>query len=226
MSEEMMVTGLSDAALEAEVQARAVAVREERAAMIKRCSHTYRAALSWVSIRDEADLAELLERVDREMGSGEFWLARIGLIAQTDPLLVMTLSAIRQKWLEEYQVSTTPEKLLVDQAMIALYHQLRLHELAGNVQGRAEHDFFGTEPLRAVDVGHRDGVKQYEVDEHLRRVDERLLSAMARCHRMISSSLRLLARWKRPGRVTIHNEGQVNLGAQQVNVTAPRRKRV
>jgi len=211
------------AVVEAEMREREQEQRKERAEMIRRCSHTYRAALSWASIRDEQELAELLERVDAEMASGRFWLSRLGLSAQTDPMLTLTLSAIRQRWLEEYAVTTIPERILVDQAMIALYHQLRLHELAGNLEGRTEHEFFGTEPLRAVNLSTHDAISQYEVDEHLKRTSEKLMSAIARCHRMVMSSLRMLARWKRPDRVMIHNDGQVNLGVQQVNV-APRRR--
>lgn len=200
----------------------AVTMRNERNEMVRKCSHRYRAALSWASIHNEEELDALIQQVETQMASGDFWLGRIGLVAQTDPVLVMALMAIRQRWLEEFDVASVSERLLVDQAMIALYHQLRLHEFIGNVQGRVEHDFFGVEPLLAVNRSSLAGVPQYQVDDHLRRIDERLLTAITRCHRMIASSLRLLVRMKGMRQLTIHNEGQVNLAQQQVNViTAP-----
>lgn len=217
---ELFASKEEEEAFEAEVRERALAIRQQNTDMVHRCAHRFRAALAWASIRDEEHLAELASKVENDMASGDFWLARIGLIAQTDPELVFTLRIIRQQWLDEFQAVSMPERILVDQAMIALYHYLRLHEMTGNIQGLAEHDFFGVEPLRAVSFD-RDGIRQYEVDEHLKKIAGELLTSMARCHRMITSSLRELVRWKRTPWVKIHNEGQLNLGHQQLNLATP-----
>lgn len=188
--------------------------------VVKRCRHDYRAVLQWARISTVEDIERLIVAAGESLDSGDFWLARLGRVAETDAELVMALLCIRMRWVEELGQPTTAERILLDQVLLALYHELRLHEFIGNVQARAEHGYFGDEPLRAVNVTARAGVDQYEVDEHLRRINERMLPALERCQRMIIRSLTALQA-QRGHQLTIHHAGQVNLAQQQLIVGTP-----
>lgn len=188
-------------------------------AAVKRCQHVYRAALDWVGIERAGGIDYYIEQVGRDLDSGEFFLTRVGRIAQTDPALVIALLVIRMRWIEEYQIAGSMEKFLIDQTLIAFYHQLRLHELIGNVEARAEHEFFGEKPLK-YDEFDRRGHHQYKVDDYLQRINERLLPAIERCQRMLIRSLREM-RLARITRLTIQHVDQVNLAQQQLIAAMP-----
>jgi hypothetical protein len=181
---------------------------------IRRCQHKYRAALDAIGVCDQDAFLYYLDRAGNELDSGEFFLSRLGRLSETDPLLSMAMLVIRIRWIEEYDAAGSAEKLLIDQALIAFYHMLRLHELAGNIEARAEHEFFGEAPLRWAEWD-RKGVCQTQADEYLHRVSERLLPAIERCQRMLTRSLREL-RACRATRLTIAHAEQVNVAQQQI----------
>jgi hypothetical protein len=186
---------------------------------VKRCQYVYRAALDWVGINSEGDIYQYLERVAGELDSGEFFLARIGRIAHTDPSLTIALLVMRMRWIEEFHAVGMAEKILIDQALIALYHQLRLTELIGNAEARAEYQFFGDKPLKYEELDRRGG-HQYKVDEYLDRLREAQMPALDRCQRMVIRSLRELRRYRDP-RLTIQHAEQVNVARQQLVTTVP-----
>jgi hypothetical protein len=188
-------------------------------ATVKRCQHVYRAALDWVGINHAGGIDHYIEQVGHDLDSGEFFLRSVGRIAQTDPALVIALLVMRMRWIEEFNAAGSMEKFLIDQTLIAFYHQLRLHELIGNVEARAESEYFGDKPLRTCD-GHQTRDEQYLVDKYLRRINERLLPALERCQRMLIRSLREM-RMTRITRLTIQHVNQVNLGQQQIVHGAP-----
>jgi hypothetical protein len=186
---------------------------------VKRCRHVYRAALDWVGINSDGGITHYIEQVGRDLDSGEFFLTRIGRIAQTDPALVIALLVIRMRWIEEFQAVGSAEKFLIDQTLIAFYHQLRIHEMLGNAEARAEYQFFGDQPLKYEEMDRR-GMSQYKVDEYLSRLSERLLPALERCQRMAIRSLREL-RMSRITRLTIQHVSQLNLAQQQLVAALP-----
>lgn len=208
-----------DATLLAEYHARQAVVRQTYRENLSRCRHQYAAALNWVRVTDDAEFDRLLGDAANEVDNGSFWLSRVGRVAETDPGLTLALLAIRMKWVEELGATTLTERLLIDQALIALYHELRIHQFIGDVQARAEYDYFGTEPLRGVNTSAREGMPQFEVDEHLRTVHERLLPSLERCQRMLIRAIRELKTHRAP-RPTIRHANQVNL-AHQMLVTTP-----
>ncbi|OPZ83453.1 MAG: hypothetical protein BWY76_02271 [bacterium ADurb.Bin429] len=189
---------------------------------VKRCQHVYRAVLDWVGIRNAGGIDHYIEEVGRDLDSGEFFLTRIGRIAQTDPALVIALLVIRMRWIEEFQAVGSAEKFLIDQTLIAFYHQLRIHEMLGNAEARAEAQFFGDQPLQHDELDRR-GLSQYKVDEYLSRLAERLLPALERCQRMAIRSLREL-RMSRITRLTIQHVSQLNLAQQQLVAALPVRE--
>lgn len=183
---------------------------------ITRCQHEFRGILEWAGVIDARHVEALLEYAGEQLDSGEFFLSRIGRVCETDPALAIALLVIRTRLQQEYALQDGMEQLLLDQAMMALYHQLRLHEMIGNVEARAEAKFFGDEPLRAVNERYSDYEKQFDVDEHLRRMRERLLPALDRCQRMLLRSLRELRLLRMQPPCTIHHAQQVNVAHQQI----------
>lgn len=182
---------------------------------VRRCQYRYRAILDWAQFHGSSeDFMRAFERAAQDIESGEFFFTRIGRVAETDPSLVMALLVLRLRLIEEYDTQNVLERMLIDQALIAFYHQIRLHELAGNVEARAEHAFFGDTPLRWAEWD-RHGGYQTQADEYLRDINQRLLPAIERCQRMLMRSLREL-RKLRSHHLTIHSAQQVNVARQQV----------
>ena len=134
----------------------------------------------------------MLEYVTGAYISGEFFLTNLSLFFEVTPELALTIYHLRQEWITQYELNTVPELLLLDQAMLAYFHTIRLNN---------EFDGFVAE----------DAVKQLQ---------ERLMPLMERFNLMFLRNLRAMRELKtNPVNINIGRAGQVNVGQQQVNVS-------
>ena len=53
---------------------------------------------------------------------GKFFLNHIGLWLEVTPVLAITVFNLRREWIKQYELTSVPEILLVDQAMLAYFH--------------------------------------------------------------------------------------------------------
>jgi hypothetical protein len=89
------------------------------------------------------------------------------------------LLLLRKRWLDEFNLTGIMESLLVDEALMALYHQLRLNGLLAAAS-------------RAVmsDLDNTEGVQPYPVQDA--QLERRVLLALSTCQQMIVRSINIL----------------------------------
>jgi hypothetical protein len=190
-----------------------------------RLQHDARACYSamdgWAGVKSEADWQAKIEQADEHLATGRFLLDQMGAERYLEPHLMAALIVLRRRIITELRIDGGADLMLLDMALIAYYHQLRLNGWIGNFASLLEADAFGLEgpkaKLRGKYGAQVDGLK---VEDIIARIGEQLLPLMDRCNRLMLRNLRALRdpRQRPAASVTIGAAGQVNVGAQQVNV--------
>jgi hypothetical protein len=121
-----------------------------------------------------------------------------------------------------YEVTTVPELLLLDQAMLAYFHTVRLSNQIADMLSIAETDLQYPEALH-VKIKERDGSSELDgfmAEDAIKQLQERLMPLVERFSQMFLRNLRALRELKtNPININIGQAGQVSVGQQQVNVS-------
>jgi hypothetical protein len=202
-----------------EVYQRGLAQRQQRLRTDAQAS--FRALDGWCRVKDEADWLAMVDKAEEGLATGRFLIDRLGAERHLDPEMMAALIVLRRRLICEYQVTGAADLLLIDSVLTAYYHQLRINGWVGNFASLIEAEFFGEEGPRAK-LRERYGyqVEGLKVEDFIHRVGEELLPLLDRCNRLMMRNLRALRdpRQRPAASVSIASVGQVNVGAQQVNV--------
>src|SRR3712207_6674487 len=96
------------------------------------------------------------------------------------------LLVLRRRLIIEHQATTAEELILIDSALIAYHHQLRLNGWIGNLALLVEHDFFGSDgPRVKLREHYGPQVEALQVEERLVRIGEQLLPLLDRSNRLL-----------------------------------------
>jgi len=117
-----------------------------------------------------------------ELRAGAPWLLALVRAGEIDEEMLPLLLLLRKRWLDEFRLFGITETLLVDQALLSLYHQLRLNGLLALAQ-RAS--------LRALDAAPMEDVAAAPSEEN-GMSQRRLILALAACQQMLVRNLRTL----------------------------------
>jgi hypothetical protein len=202
-----------------EVYQRGLAERQERLRTDARASH--RAMDGWGRVKDQAAWVEMVQQADEGLATGRFLVDHLGAERYLEPELMATLIALRRRLVCEHRVSSAADLLLVDSALIAWYHTLRINGWIGNFALLIEHEFFQMEgPTAKLRKRYGSGVESLKAEDMVLRIGEQLLPLLDRLNRLMLRNLRALRdpRQRPAPNVTIGAAGQVNVGAPQVNV--------
>ena len=194
----------------------------ERQKQLRTDAHaSWRAMDGWCRVKDEDAWLEMVDQAEEGLATGRFLIDRLGAERHLDPEMMAALIVLRRRLICEYQVTGAADLLLIDSLLMAYYHQLRINGWVGNFASLIESEFFGEEGPRAK-LRHKHGyqVDGLKVEDYIHRVGEELLPLLDRCHRLMLRSLRALRdpRQRPAASVSIASVGQVNVGAQQMNV--------
>jgi hypothetical protein len=201
------------------VYERGLAERQNRLHTDARAS--FRAMDGWCRVKDEDAWLEMVDEAEEGLATGRFLIDRLGAERHLDPEMMAALIVLRRRLICEYQVTGAADLLLIDSILTAYYHQLRINGWVGNFASLIESEFFGEEGPRAkLRQKHGYQVDGLKVEDYIHRVGEELLPLLDRCHRLMLRSLRALRdpRQRPAASVSIASVGQVNVGAQQLNV--------
>jgi hypothetical protein len=180
-----------------------------------------RALQGWGSIRDQADWNKAVEDADKGLDRGLFLLERLGAERYLDPQLMAVLLVLRRRLVDETGAHTALEYMLIDSAVMAYYHQLKINGWIGNFSALLESEFFGKESLTAKLKGYygSDNVRGLRVEDIVHRLGEELFPLLDRANRLMLRNLKALHELKLPPHpnVTIEQAAQVNVAQQQVN---------
>jgi hypothetical protein len=127
----------------------------------------------------------MLEKAGDDIGNGRFIVRQLGAERYLDPDTVAVLITLRQNLLAEIPKASTIDILMVDTAVIAYYNFLRIQGWVGNLSLVVERGLFGQAPQDDI----HGPKKVEEINNHLRRLDETMLSLQDRYHKMMTRSL-------------------------------------
>jgi hypothetical protein len=184
---------------------------------------SWRAMDGWAAVESREEWEQVVARADDDYGRGAFLLERLGAHRYLDPPLMATLLSLRRRLVEEHGATTAAELMLIDSAMIAFYHQLRVTDWIGDLSIWLEREFFGIQGLTAK-LRDRHGygaesIRGLKAEDIVERLVERLVPLLDRSNRMLLRNLKALKALREPSTpsVSIGAAGQVNVATAQVN---------
>ncbi len=181
----------------------------------------YSAMEGWQRVTSQEDWERTLAVAGSDLYRGRFLIEMLGAERYLEPERMAVLITLRKAWIEEYRVSTAPELMLVDSAIIAFHNQLRAQRIIGNLHSTIEHEFFARDTPTAK-VREKYGeyqVRGYTVENTAERLVEELQPLMDRANRMLLRNIKALRDLKSANiTVNVNAPSQVNFAQQQVNV--------
>jgi hypothetical protein len=199
-------------------------IAERRESLTRDTRAVFRAMDGWARVESEEEWHATVERAATDLETGGFFIDRLGAERYLDPELMAALLVLRRKLIDEYGADGAADLMLIDAAVLAYHHTLRINGWIGNLQGEIESEVFGTEGMRVVVDGKRRStwdvkVKGLRVVELLDRLGEQILPLLDRSNRMMLRNLRASsARRQAPTpSISIGRAGQVNVAAVQTN---------
>ncbi len=207
-----------------EIEAALAAAQAERDRRVMQLRHDARAVYSamegWQQIGSRDDWAQSCQQALESYDSGRFLIEQLGAERYLEPKLMAVLLGLR-RGLVGSDGGSAAEAMLADVAILSYYNTLRIQQWIGDLAVSIEHEFFAQDsPTARFEAQHGRGTGLV-VEERLARLAEELLPLQERANRMVVRNLKALADLRRAPApsVAIGQAGQVNVGAQQVNVT-------
>ena len=180
--------------LQAEYQG-ILAARHERLA--RDASASWRAMEGWEHVTTQEEWQTAVVQADDDYDSGQFLLSRLGAERYLDPPLMAVLLTLRRRLVDEHGAETAAELMMVDMAVLAYYHEMRVTGWIGDFSQWLEAEFFrkGSLGVRTHEMGDgKTGVKVrgLRVEEIVERLAEKLMPLLDRSNRMMLRNLKAL----------------------------------
>ncbi len=207
----------------AAMEQRITEVKQQSLREKKDCSLLYRGELSWNGIATQEDFdKKYLQTID-DYRNGNFFLQRIGRFREVDAPLSLLLINLRNQWIQEYEVKTAPEFMLVDMALTAYFHFMRMNEAVNNIMANIEWDQFALEvPQFHKKNGDRitDKRENRAIAEGLaHKLMEVMEPAIERYNKMFIRNLKAIRDLKRGNvMLNIGRVDQMNLGQNEITI--------
>lgn len=177
------------------------------------------------ALRAQKDWERAYELVDDDYRSGQFLLHSLGAERYIEPKISMTLMMLRQKFIEDMQIESTAEFMLMDGALTAHYNSIKFQRMLGDLATQVERELFHGDTL-SVKLKDKRGweVEEFQVEAMLNRASDKLMNMIDRANQMMIRNIKAIRDLK-TGTLSIRAE-QVNIAQQQVNqVVKGNRKR-
>jgi hypothetical protein len=186
----------------------------------------FRAMDGWAGVKSREEWEQAVQNGDEEFERGHFLIDRLGAERHLDPTLMAVLIAIRRRLIEEHEATGAADLMLVDLAVIAFYHTLRINGWIGNFAWLIEDEFFQNKSLSAkfedrYGRGRRE-IKGLRVEDHVQRIAEELLPLVERFNGLLLRNIGTLEhRHTRRSFEAARPEpaNQLNVGLFQLNTT-------
>ena len=141
-------------------------------------------------------------------------------------LLGVAIGAVlREKMIEEMQIESAAEFMLIDCVFMAQYNSLKLQRMLGDLVTQVERELFHDESMsiNLKESGNLE-VANFKVEAMLNRASDTLMNLIDRANKMMIRNIKAIRDLK-SGTLSIRAD-QVNIAQQQVNqVIKDKRKR-
>jgi hypothetical protein len=192
---------------------------EERASeLMKRCDWEHLSKIEWADIKTQDEWNTAKQNSLKDYFTGKFLIDSIGGAKNSRPSLVAVLLQLRLGWIEEYELTTIPELIVLDFALLSYYQFLKINDTIGNLEWAANFEFFdGENPKLNYDKHYK--AKEFASEEHIEKMTASLLPTLDRFNKIFLRNLKALRDLKRSNAVlNIGNVNQINIGEKQINV--------
>ncbi len=181
--------------------------------------------LTKLKVQEDWDLA--YELVEKDYLSGQFLIDNLGADRYVEPKIAMTILMLRQKMIQDMQLDSAAEYMLMDTALMANYNAIKLQRMFGDLAVLVEKELFQEDSLsqNLKDDGSLDLTK-FKVEVMLNRASDSLMVLIEKSTKVMILSLKALRDYK-SGTLSIRAE-QINIGNQQLNqmVEGKNKKRI
>ncbi len=194
--------------------------------LVKKGWSHYSAMEGWQRVTSQEDWERTLAVAASDLYRGKFLIDMLGAERYLEPERMAVLITLRRAWIEEYQVTTAPELMLVDSAIIAFHNQLRAQRIIGNLHSTIEYEFFARDnPTAKVREKYGEyALKGYTVEDTAERLVDELQLLIDRANRMLLRNIKALRDLKCANiTVNVNAPSQVNVAEKQVNVSDKKR---
>ena len=195
-----------------------LALKERAKEIGRRCDWDYLSNVEWVDINTQDAWENAKETSLKDYYTGKFLLDSIGGAKNNRPSVVAVILQLRLAWITEYEISTVPELVLLDFALLSYYHYLRVNTVINNFEWVINRELFeGDEPKLSYNkVAKVDG---FSAEEHINKMSESLLPSLEMFNKLFLRNLKAIRDLKRSNAIlNIGRVGQGNIGEKQINM--------
>jgi len=208
------------------VESKQIKRKKEFKKELKMCDEHYRGELKWAGYKTKGQWLKLRKRMLGEYKSGQFFFETIGMQRNFDPKFLAVLINLRQECIEEYDIKTALEFMLLDSALVSHYHFIKLHSMVGNMEAKVEEQFFTQEELdysypKKGNTTYDYANPKFMIDGVVDSTINKTIPLLDKFNRMFLRNLKALRDLKRSNvNLNIGMVGQMNVGERQINVQA------
>ena len=185
-------------------------------------SLSYRRSLQWAGIDSQEEFDQKRREAIEDYATGNFFLERLGRYREVDLPLTLAVCNLRKQWINEYDIKTAPEFILLDMALTSYFHFLRLNEQVNNIMANIEWDMFALDAPRFQTNSYGEKKDRAVAEDLAYRMQEILQPVLDQFNRAFIRNLKALRDLRRGNiLLNIGNVGQVNIGDKQINVEKP-----
>ena len=169
-----------------------------------------------VRYRNQDDWERAYQLAESDYRSGAFLIERLGGERYIEPSVVFVIQVLRENLIEDLDIQSPAEFMLMDMAFIAYYNTLRAQRMLGDLATQIDRELFRGE---SPGVNRRDNYgltgDDFKVEAMLNRASDKLQALIDRANQMFIRNMKALQDFKK-GNLIIRTE-QINIAQQQVN---------
>ncbi len=112
---------------------------------------------SWSAIKTQEDWERASELAEEDYYSGAFLIEQLGGHRFLDPSVVAVLQVLRQNLIEDHDIQSAAEFMLMDLALMAYYNTIKGQRMLGDLTTQIERELFRGDSL-GVNLREKQGL--------------------------------------------------------------------
>lgn len=169
----------------------------------------------WSEITSREDWERVYDLAEEDYYNGDFLIEQLGGQRYLEPSVALAILVLREGLIEQLEIRSAFEYMMMDMALIAYYNTLRAQRMLGDLATQIERELFQGDSLSVnLSKGGRI-VDDFKVEEMLNRASDKLQAQIERANQMMIRNIKTLVDLKK-GNLVIRTE-QINIAQQQIN---------
>lgn len=166
------------------------------------------------NLRTQDDFERAYVSIEDDYVSGQFLIDTLGADRYVEPKMAMTILMLRRRMIEDMQLNTVAQFMLMDAALTAHYNSIKAQRMLGDIAIHVERELFHGDPLAPKDGRNLD-VSKFKFEAMLDRASGSLMNLIDSSNKMMIRTIKALGDLNK-GTLLIRAD-QVNIGDKQLN---------